>query len=179
MNVTVKSSNDLPHSSLINKTKFKIDYLDVHSKTFIAPCRIDVESAVKQFFFSIPKPFLWMLAFREFVGKRIGLKTAGGKHATLIEIETFKGEVGEKIALFEVWDRNEEEILTGQHDKHLDFILSFLLKSKEHQHTLTLLTAVQFNNKSGRIYFKLTKPLHKLLMPVLMKNLSRRLAQGC
>ncbi len=172
-------SNNLHDPSSLNQIDIRIDYLDVHSKTFIAPCQVRVDSAVKQFFFSIPKPFLWMLLFRESIARRLGLKTANGKKGTLMEIEQFKGQVGDRIALFEVWSRTEKEIVTGQRDKHLDFVLSFRLENKEKQHTLKLLTAVQFNSRLGRMYFFVINPIHKLLMPQLVKRLSHRLAHGC
>jgi hypothetical protein len=166
-------------STLLNQVAIRVDYLDVSSNRFTAPCQIHIESAVKQFFFSIPKPFLWMLVFREAVGKRLGLKTAKGKKETLKEIELFTGQVGDKIALFEVWSRSEKEILTGQRDKHLDFVLSFHLDKIDERYTLHLITAVQLNSRLGRIYFYLVKPIHKLLMPILAKRLSGQLASSC
>jgi hypothetical protein len=166
----------LPDPTLLNETNIRIDYLDVYSNTFVAHCEVSVDAAVKQFFFSIPKPFLWMLALREFIGKRLGLKTANGRNATLLEIQQFTGQVGDRIALFEVWDRNEKEIVTGQRDKHLDFVLSFRLESREKQHTLQLLTAVQLNSRLGKVYLFLVMPMHKLLMPILIKRLCNRLA---
>ncbi len=60
-----------------------------------------------------------------------------------MEIEQFQGQVGDRIARFEVWNRNANEIVTGQSDKHLDFVLVFKLENNEKQHTLQLITAVQ------------------------------------
>jgi hypothetical protein len=166
-------------STLLNQVDLRVDYMDVSSNNFTAPCQVHIESAVKQFFFSIPKPFLWMLAFREVVGKQLGLKTAKGKKETLKEIELFTGQVGDKIALFEVWSRSEKEILTGQRDKHLDFVLSFRLDNIDENYTLHLITAVQLKSRLGRIYFYLVKPIHKLLMPILVKRLSGQLTSSC
>lgn len=120
-----------------------------------------------------------MLALRETVAKRLGLKTANGRGGTLREIENFRGAVGERIALFEVWEKTDGEIITGQRDKHLDFILAFHLeKTAGAEQRLTLFTAVQFNGKLGRRYFFVVKPVHKLLMPVLVKRLCARLAKS-
>jgi hypothetical protein len=43
-----------------------------------------------------------MLAIREYVAKQLGLKTAGGREKVLQEVQSFKGNIGDKIALFEV-----------------------------------------------------------------------------
>ena len=157
----------------------RVDFSDVYSRTFIAPCKVAVESAVKQFFFSIPKFGIWMLQFRELIGKKLGLKTANGRKGTLIEIEQFKGQIGDRIALFEVWNRNANEIVTGQRDKHLDFVLVFKLENNEEEHNLQLITAVQINSRLGRIYLWAIKPIHMLLMPMIMRRLCHRLENGC
>ena len=120
-----------------------------------------------------------MLQLREVVGKKLGLKTANGRQGTLMEIEQFNGQIGDRIALFEVWDRNSNQIVTGQRDKHLDFVLVFKLESEEEKHHLQLITAVQTNNRLGRIYLCLIKPVHRVLMPMIMKRLCHRLQKGC
>jgi hypothetical protein len=179
MKLPEQQSGFLYESALLNRVDLRTDYLDVHSSTFIAPCQVHVDSVVRLFFSSIPKPFLWMLMFREAIGRQLGLKTANDKEGTLKEIELFSGQEGDKIALFEVWKRTEKEILTGQRDKHLDFVLSFHLENKDKGYTLQLLTAVQLNSRLGKVYFFTVKPIHKLLMPILVKRLCKRLAKGC
>ena len=167
------------HSPSKIQIDLRVDFSDVYSRTFVAPCKVAVESAVKQFFFSIPKFGIWMLQFRELIGKKLGLKTANGRKGTLIEIEQFKGQIGDRIALFEVWNRNANEIVTGQRDKHLDFVLVFKLENNEEKHNLQLITAVQINSRLGRIYLWAIKPIHMLLMPMIMRRLCHRLKNGC
>jgi hypothetical protein len=179
MNLPKERSNKLPQTSIANQVKMRIDYWDVCTKTFTAPCQVPVEMAVKQFFFSIPRWALWLLSFREFISKRLGLKTAAGRESTLRQIERFRGHIGDRIALFEVWHRDAKEIVTGQRDKHLDFVLCFRLDSNESKHTLQLLTAVQINSLLGRIYFSITKPIHRMLMPAIAKRICQRLAESC
>jgi hypothetical protein len=120
-----------------------------------------------------------MLMAREAIGRQLGLKTAKDKKGTLKEIELFNGQVGDKIALFEVWKKTEKEILTGKRDKHLDFVLSFHLENIDTEYTLKLLTAVQLNSRLGKVYFFMVKPIHKLLMPILVKRLCNQLAHRC
>ena len=171
-------NNSLRYASA-GQIELRVDYMDVYSATFFAPCQIVVESSVKQFFFSIPRFFIGLLWIREVIGKRLGLKTAKGKTATLGEIERFKGQIGDSIALFHVWDRQANAIVTGQRDKHLDFVLVFTLTNQGRQHTLELTTAVQIKSGLGRIYLWAVKPIHWVLMPILLKRLCHRLSKGC
>jgi hypothetical protein len=169
----------LLHSPSKIRVDLRVDFSDVYSRKFIAPCKVEVASAVKQFFFSIPKFGIWMLQFRELIGKKLGLKTANGRKGTLIEIEHFSGQIGDRIALFEVWNRDTNEIVTGQRDKHLDFVLVFKLENNGEEHNLQLITSVQVNSSLGRIYLWAVKPIHTMLMPVIMRRLCNRLKNGC
>jgi hypothetical protein len=163
------------HSPLKIQIDLRVDFSDVYSGTFVAPGNVAVESAVKHFFYSIPKFGIWMIQLREFAAKKLGLKTASGRKGTAIEIEQFTGNIGDKIALFEVWNRDANEIVTGQRDKHLDFVLVFKLESNKEVHNLELFTAVQVNSSLGRLYLWAVKPIHKLLMPVILQRLCHRL----
>jgi hypothetical protein len=44
---------------------------------------------------------------------------------------------------------------------------------------LELTTAVQINSGLGRIYLWAVKPIHRVLMPILLKRLCHRLSKGC
>jgi hypothetical protein len=127
----------------------------------------------------MPKGALWLLSIREFIAKQIGLKTANGKKNVTAEIQSFQGCIGEKIGLFEVWCRNENEIVTGQRDKHLDFGLSFYIENDNEKHIIKLTTIVKINSFLGKVYFFLVKPIHKLLMPTVTKRLSNKLKNSC
>lgn len=153
----------------------QIDYWDVYSTDFVTQTQIPVDSVVKEFFLSMPNFVVWLLTIRELIAKQIGLKTSNGKQSVIKEINSFKGNIGEQIALFEVWNRTEKEILTGQQDKHLDFALSFYLNKHKEKYELKLITIVQINNTFGKIYFFLIKPFHKLIMPLIVKRIKNRL----
>jgi hypothetical protein len=168
--------NDDIRTYLIGKCGLRKDYSDIHAGFFNAPYPLSVDAAVKAFFSSIPKVATGMLAIREYVAKQLGLKTAGGREKVLQEVQSFKGNIGDKIALFEVWDRSDKEIVTGQRDKHLDFCLSFHLTKANEEYILKLITLVQINSSLGKAYFFLVKPVHKMLMPIIVKRLCKRLA---
>jgi hypothetical protein len=164
-------------SLLIEKLDWQTDFYDAYGSTFESAYPVLLPSAVKEFFFSMPPAVLRALWFREKVAGFIGLKTASGSAGVLKEIAAFNGNIGEKIALMEVWDKSEIEILTGQLDKHLDFALSFYLNKQNNHYELKLTTAVRIHNQLGKIYFALVKPVHKLIMPQILKRQQERLVK--
>jgi hypothetical protein len=166
------------HLYLVAQQLLRVDFYDVYAITFRCPHPVPVEAAVKAFLPSMPRSVRIMLGVREAVARRIGLKTAHGKEAVAHQVEAFSGNVGETIALFEVWQRSETEIVTGQRDKHLDFALSFYLHRNGDEHHLKLITAVQLHNMLGRIYFALVKPVHRQIMPLIVKRIGARLVQA-
>lgn len=176
----IQNEADKPvYQAVVSGLKMRIDFIDVYSATFEAPHTVAIESIVKAFFYSIPTGAQGLLAIREHIARQIGLKTAQGKQKVMAEIQSFQGCIGEKIGLFEIWYRNENEIVTGQKDKHLDFTLSFYVEKSKAGHLIQLTTIVQINSFVGKVYFFLVKPMHRLLMPIIMNRLSKKLKNCC
>lgn len=124
----------------------------------------------------MPKSMEALIMLRELMAKKIGLKTAEGRKSILKELEEFDGNVGSKIGLFEVVERSEDKLITGQNDTHLDFRLLFLVERGNPQ-KITLTTEVITHNLLGNIYFLFVMPMHKLIMPWVLKRMKRRLEQ--
>ncbi len=161
-------------NSLIYKA-IRVDYedtfaIDIPSKKVIHP-----EDLVPLFFDVFPSWFKVLMHLRETIAKMIGLKTAHGIDIQA-QLDNFKGQKGESIALFHVFDRSEEEILMGETDKHLDFRLSFFSKMKEaNLYQVSLATTVQYNGFLGKLYFFFVKPFHRLIVPIILKKIAKRL----
>jgi len=68
-------------------------------------------------------------------------------------------EVGERAVMFSVIARNENEIVMGENDKHLNFRTS-VLKANGRVYSMT---AIKYNNFFGRFYFFFVKPFHTLI----------------
>lgn len=129
---------------------------------------------MKLFFDSIPTWTKALLGIREAVVELIGLKTAKGIDMAK-EVEKFEGKEGQGIGLFRVLGRGESELMVGESDKHLDFWLSFIGTSKAESFEMKLATAVVFNGWLGRLYFAPVKPLHRLIVPAVLKRMAKNL----
>ncbi|BDS13120.1 DUF2867 domain-containing protein [Aureispira anguillae] len=125
------------------------------------------------FFKAFPKSFLILLHTREFIAKRLKLKTApeSDKKSRMEKLHAFQGNIGERVAIFEVLDKTEIELLTGQKDTHLDFKLSFISYKTNGITYLELATTVILNNRLGKAYFFIVKPFHKFYLKIILKRM--------
>ncbi len=74
----------------------------------------------------------------------------------------------ERTSFFTMIENNENEIVMGEDDKHLNFRASVMKDPTEN--TITLTTVVHFNNRWGRVYFFPVKPFHKIIMRTLLNR---------
>ena len=101
----------------------------------------------------------------------IGLKTSDQSAWLNSGHNTFQ--VGDRLGIFRVFDRTDDELLLGEDDRHLDFRLSVLVRNDGNASWVIVSTLVRFNNALGRAYFLLVRPFHKLIVPALLRNAYR------
>lgn len=162
----------LPATSLIATALNRVDYEDTFGIRTNA--RVSVEQLPPLFFKLFPKWFTGLMYLREAIAGLIGLKTGKGIDVRA-QLRDFTGTVGESIALFHVMGRSEEEILTGENDSHLDFRLSFFARPLAEGTELILATTVQYNGWLGKAYFLPVGPIHRLIVPIILKRMARYL----
>ncbi|PHN05607.1 DUF2867 domain-containing protein [Flavilitoribacter nigricans] len=165
----------IPEGSLIETALERIDYQD--SFGIQTSAQVDVVQLPPLFFKLFPTWFMGLMYLREAIAGLIGLKTGRGIDVRA-QLRDFTGTIGESIALFQVMGRSEEEILTGENDRHLDFRLSFFARPCEHGTELILSTSVQYNGWLGRAYFLPVKPVHRLIVPIILKRMARYLERN-
>ncbi len=70
-----------------------------------------------------------------------------------------------------VINRNENEIVMGEDDRHLYYGISVMKLKKAALSEITLTTVVKFHNQWGRIYFAFIKPFHKLVVRSMLSKI--------
>ncbi|MFP3834024.1 DUF2867 domain-containing protein [Chryseobacterium sp. SIMBA_028] len=165
---------ELPAKSVLSKGKGNFDYIDsFEGELEDTGHSIDIAEVGKAFFTSGPKWGKKMFAFRNKVVSLFGLKT--GMEADSAKVsESFTYEVGERIGLFKIFNKTNNEIILGEDDKHLDFRISLLFdKNKDQRNVdlLTISTTVKYHNWLGMLYFLPVRPFHKLIVPAMLKNM--------
>ncbi|UTW66070.1 DUF2867 domain-containing protein [bacterium SCSIO 12643] len=169
---------DLNTDYLIGREKDKLDFWDVFQLESgcltIIPEPKDMMIA---FFKSFPETFMWLLRLREWIARRLKLKTAPetDEKSRLEKLHNFKGNIGESIAVFDVLERSERELVTGQKDSHLDFKLAFISYREADRIVMQMATTVIINNVVGKMYFAIVKPIHKYYMRKIFKRMEMTL----
>ena len=116
-----------------------------------------------------PKWMNWLLILRTKIVSVFGIK--GPTSAQLNDIEIKKSYVvGEKIALFTLFSQNENEIITGGDDKHLEFRVSVLRLIEDGVGKVVLTTVVTPHNFFGKAYLFFILPFHKFGVKAIMAN---------
>lgn len=144
----------------------RIDYED----TFLVRCPPDVSSTdvLLAFFSSTPKIVEYLLTLRNAVVSVFGLKSTARRgrldHSML--------QSGSRIGLFEVGPILPHSAVIGADDAHLNFRV---LLSNEDASLLRCKTQVEFHNSLGRVYFFFVKPLHRWIVPLVLRSTARAL----
>jgi hypothetical protein len=143
----------------------RIDYED----TFLVQCPPDVSSTdvLLAFFSSTPKIVRWLLALRNAVVSVFGLKSTARRG----RLDRSVWRSGSRIGLFEVGPILPHSAVIGADDAHLNFRV--LLSNEDA--SLRCNTQVEFHNTLGRVYFFFVKPLHRWIVPLVLRSTARAL----
>jgi Protein of unknown function (DUF2867) len=127
----------------------------------------NIDSVTRAIFATLPGWIAELLVLRNTIIRPLGLTTSVDSNP----IDNNQGELkpGVTVGVFEVLDRKEDEILLGEDDKHLNYRVSVQLEREEEKCWIIVSTVVQFNNWLGRAYFVPVKPVHKVIMPAMMR----------
>ena len=173
------TSTSLPKTSILHKGIDTYNYTDSFQAEYNDPNNeIDIVDIAKAFFNSTPKWVDNLLDLRNKIVKIFGLKTTKKVQNRQELLDAFKGEPGEQIAFFKVYNKSKNEIIMGEDDAHLIFRVSLLvenMQTNETQKQLSISTTVIFNNKMGNLYFFPVKPFHKLIVKIMLKAIVKNL----
>ena len=157
--------NECPEKALITKDLGSVDYCDSYMITKKTDDSID--KIISILLFKGPSWADNLMRMRDSIVKLFGLKT--GKKENTNETDYYP--IGSKASYFTVIDRNNNEIVMAEDDKHLYFRTSVMKKEVEKGVEIYLSTIVIYHNLWGKIYFLPVKPFHQIIMKSLIKRL--------
>jgi len=111
----------------------------------------------------------WLLVVRTKIVSMFGIKGPTRAQLNNIKIKA-KYAVGEKMALFTLYSQDENEIVAGGDDKHLEFRVSVLRVNNGDASKVVLTTVVNPHNFFGKAYLFFIVPFHKFGVKALMSN---------
>jgi hypothetical protein len=77
---------------------------------------------------------------------------------------------GDKILRFNLYSLDDNEIVTGRDDKHLDFRVSVMAATENGAHNVVVSTLIFTHNLFGKIYLLFVLPFHRLGMRHLLSQ---------
>lgn len=165
----MKILNSIPDNSILYESSKNASYKD---SVRISTPRNDVQSGelIAAFFHSAPDWMIHMLKVRNRIVKYFGLKT-GMVDAKLVA-PPFQS--GQQFGVFKLYSINKTESVIGEDDKHLNFRISFIVDNKNE---LVMSTVVDINNTFGTVYMFIVKPIHRILVTVMMKKMNKLISE--
>lgn len=156
----------IPADSLILNDFGKINYWDIYQvQLSVNDYSVD---KITTDIFKLPGWIDKLVTLRNGIAKRFGLKTGDKNYHTEPHYS-----IGHKAGYFTVLDRNENEIVMAENDKHLNFRTSVRVEKQSENSLVYLSTIVQFNNFFGWLYFLPVKPFHQVLIQSLLKKYAK------
>lgn len=160
----------LPYNSLLRDLKYN-DYSDSVG-VLLDRDDINVDDLVNCFFTSSPLFVEYLMKLRDFMVKKIGLKTGDYRRLNSVSFQK-----GKEIGLFKMFDKNEREAIIGADDKHLNFRVSLYANPGIGTTEVLISTVVLYNNKFGKVYMSLIKPFHKVVVSSMIKQIRKSLME--
>ncbi|MBE9169173.1 DUF2867 domain-containing protein [Pleurocapsales cyanobacterium LEGE 06147] len=166
MGKIVVQENDIPSTSLAMRSLPHIDFADAFKSQLPGNQPQNIDSVTRAIFLKMPEWITGLLELRNIIVRPLGLKTTIDPNPPS---DRDKLKPGVTVGVFEVLDRRLDEIMLGEDDKHLDYRVSVQLERQGKACWVIVSTVVQFNNWLGRAYFVPVKPVHKIIIPAMMR----------
>jgi hypothetical protein len=160
--------NKYPKNTLITKDLESIDYFDSY---MIVKETDDSIDKITERILTLPYWVKTLLNIRYIlIVKPFGLQTGMKKQEHLVKVQDehlYQNNFGEVSII----DKNENEIVMGDDDKHLYYRVSILKRNTEKRFEIYLTTIVKFKNNWGKVYFAFIKPFHKMVVKSMLRKL--------
>jgi hypothetical protein len=162
----------LPLSAKLNEHIGRKDFVDCFSVELgEVGSHITIDELARSFATTPPKWAQFLLMLRNILVKPFGLRTEFDGN------QSQKGECrpGELINFFRIYYRDNNEILMGDDDTHLDYRVS-VYRLPNRPKKLYAATWVHRHNWVGYSYLFLIKPFHKLIVRSMVTRGARSLS---
>lgn len=161
----------MPAASRLHTIYPTVNLTDAYAIGVPADATSDPETLARFVFSSAPPWVIRLMAVRDFLAARLGLKTAGSLRS-LSDPHS-----GPRVGIFRIYEKTTHEIVMGEDDTHLDFRLSVFYEPKntaaQISPRIVISTVVNCHNLVGRAYLKLIAPVHRTVVPSFLRQAAR------
>lgn len=157
---------DLPPASRLSSSYARADFADAFSVDLPEAASGSAEAFARHVFEQQPEWIAMLMSTRDSLVRPFGLKRAAD----------LQSGGGDRISIFRVFERYQDEIILGEDDRHLDFRVSVLLQpaSEGRPRRLMVTTLVFYNCLLGRAYIALIAPFHRLVVRTSLDQAQKR-----
>lgn len=146
-----------------------VDYADTYTVHVDTGSTGFPEHFARLMFANPPQWIAFLSCLRDWIVSLVGLKKASDMIANLPQ----PGHRQTGRNHLQIFKRDDDELLFGLDDRHLDFRISIRRIGASE---LCVTSAVKFNNWMGRLYFLPVKPMHRIIVPAMMRRAADSLA---
>ena len=146
-----------------------------HDAWTIAAAQSELD-ALSQFLRVAMKTPQWidrLMALRNYIVGFLGLKKLGGLARIAPNKRSSEYLLGDRVGIFTLLSKEEDEVLLGDDDKHLSVVVS-VHKNVVHgggQTLVTVTTVVHVKNWLGRLYMLPVAPAHRVIARTIVKSI--------
>lgn len=156
----------IPHGSMVG-TFLPADYLDVYMCSVNGKRDFLPDDIMVHFWTNLSGWVSALFRFRNFLVKRIGLKSSEDESPESIE-KCIRS--GSPVGFLSVAAKSEDEVVLLMTDKHLDAYLAVYVETPFSVKKVFTITAVHFHNQWGRFYFWVIRPFHRMVVKSMLKR---------
>jgi hypothetical protein len=168
MENTIIQAVAVPSGNLAMQALSSIDFIDAFKCQIPNGRSQQIDAVTRAIFSTMPTWVMKLLDLRNTLVRPLGLNTSIDPN--LVDTHQGRLEPGVTVGVFKVIERQDDEILLGEDDRHLNFRTSVQLERKEEKCWVIVSTVVQFNNWLGHAYFVPVRPIHKIIVPAMMRH---------
>lgn len=120
-----------------------------------------------------PRWIDFLMSLRNKIVARLGLKDVGRLSGILPTKAVTDYRIGDQAGIFKLIESDDREVVLGETDKHLDVWISLLKQEQQGCTIISVSTVVHVHNLLGRIYMFFVIPVHRIIAPASISQLSK------
>ncbi len=158
----------VPQNSLLQPSLADADFYDAYA----APLNDRALSPTEIFLRASRATPQWVglaMSLRNRIVRRLGLKDVGAMRAPAGKSADSYA-IGDRLGIFRVFDKTENELLLGIDDSHLDVRVSLMKLQENSFSRYVVSTVVHIHNRLGQIYMAPVGRIHPLVVRAMMRR---------
>ncbi|MGD0677122.1 MAG: DUF2867 domain-containing protein [Polyangiaceae bacterium] len=157
---------EVPAGTLAASLEFR-DYVDAYGIGLDGAAFPDIDAFARAFLRPPPTWVRTLMGLRNGVAGVFGLKKVVRARRSEAPLEFSRDA---DVGIFRVVDRTYREIVLGQDDRHLSVRVALIYAGDVERRSAVVATLVRFHSALGRAYFLPVAPVHRRIVPAMMRN---------